>query len=83
MSRDQIANRLLGYFRSRAPDPAIALTASTRLIDDWLLDSLGILDALLYLEDEFGVAMQRADITAETFGSVSSLTDFIAAHIGS
>lgn len=75
-----ITTRLLRYFQNLAPDPELELTASTRLLEDWFLDSIGILETVLFLESEFGVAMQRADITAATFASVDALSAFVAAR---
>ena len=75
-----VTTRLLRYFQNLAPDPELELTPSTRLLEDWFLDSIGILETVLFLESEFGVAMQRADITAATFASVEALSAFVAAR---
>ena len=80
MTETQITSQLLEYFQARAPDPALVLAPTTKLLEDWFLDSLGILEAVLFLETRFGVAMQRADITATTFESVASLTELIVAR---
>ncbi len=80
MDQTHLVTRLLRYFRDLAPDPFLELTPSTRLLEDWFLDSIGILETVLFLESEFGVAMQRADITAATFASVDALSAFVVAR---
>ena len=80
--RAAIASALLDYFQARAPDPSLRLAPETRLLEDWFLDSIGILEAVLFLESEFGVALQRADITAQTFESVATLTELVASRAG-
>ncbi len=41
------------------------------------LDSLGVLELIANLEEEFGIEFGSDDITDETFGTVGSLTSYI------
>ena len=52
-------------------DPS-AVEADTKLVDG-VLDSLGILQVVSYIRDEFGVTFEEADVTPENFRTVASI----------
>lgn len=50
--------------------------------EDWLMkkgivDSLGVVELIKFLEAEFGVVIRDDDITEENLGSVAALTRFV------
>ncbi len=47
------------------------------LLKNGLIDSLGILELVTFLEKEFGIAVSDEDLLPENFGSIHSLTNFI------
>ncbi len=47
------------------------------LLNNGLIDSLGILDVVTFLEKEFGFAVSDEDLLPENFGSVTSLLNFV------
>ena len=59
-------------------DQDLALTNTTHLLDDWFLDSLGIVVTVLFLESNFKIKFSRADINGAAFASIDSLTDIVA-----
>ena len=42
-----------------------------------IIDSLGILEFIVFLEESFSIDIQDANITSENFNSIDSLTTFI------
>jgi acyl carrier protein len=46
------------------------------------LDSMAVVALITTLEDRFGIAVADDEISGETFATVGSLTDFIAAKLG-
>jgi acyl carrier protein len=46
------------------------------------LDSTGVLELLLYLEDELGVEIDSENLQMEHFESVRSLAGFVTAEMG-
>ncbi len=81
MNRATISAQLEDFFRREFPNPGVELTASTDLLQNWLVDSLGIVNTTLFLESRFGVDVTRADIRAENFQSIDRLTDFVAGKL--
>lgn len=63
-------------------DDLLAGTGGEFGVDDELLelgiiDSLGLLDIVLHLEDTYGVAVDDAEVTLDNFGSVSAIASFV------
>jgi len=47
------------------------------LLNNGLIDSLGILEVVTFLEKEFGIAVSDEDLSPENFGSLGSLSNFV------
>lgn len=52
--------------------------ADMSLLDSGILDSLGILQLVTFLGDEFGIEVTDDDFVAENFETVGSLARFVA-----
>lgn len=77
MTRETIGDRIQAYFEKEFPNPGVELTKSMNLLQDWLIDSFGIVQTTIFLEQEFGVEVQRGDITAENFQNIDCLAGFV------
>ena len=59
-------------------DRAATMDASTPLMGSLPeLDSLGVVELVLALEDRFGIAIEGDDVTAEVFETLASLTALV------
>jgi acyl carrier protein len=47
------------------------------LLTKGLIDSLGILEVVSFVENEFGIVVLDEDLLPENFGSIHSLTNFV------
>ena len=47
------------------------------LLKNGLIDSLGILEIVTFIENEFGVVVSDEDLLPENFGSIHSLASFV------
>ena len=54
-----------------------ALTSDDPLLGSGIVDSLGIMRLVSYIEEEFGVVVPEEDLVPEHFQSVSRLTAFV------
>lgn len=77
MNRDEIADSLKTFLLQEFPNQGVELTESTDLLGEWFIDSLGIIETVLYLERNFGVDVRRADINGDNFKSLETLSSFI------
>ncbi|PIR00587.1 MAG: acyl carrier protein [Nitrospinae bacterium CG11_big_fil_rev_8_21_14_0_20_45_15] len=74
MELDQIEEKIRGFIESEFPNSGEELENTTNLLEDWFVDSFGIINTLMFLENEFGVNVDRADITPGNFKSVHTLS---------
>ncbi|MDX8409174.1 MAG: acyl carrier protein [Mariprofundales bacterium] len=81
MNRQRIETSLLTFFGNLYPEHASSLTRATPLLENLMLDSLAVVQATLFLETEFGIALQESDLNAETFDTIESLADLVTARL--
>lgn len=49
----------------------------TALIEDGIIDSMGLIELVLFIEKQFGVAVAEEEMDIDNFKSVNALADFI------
>ena len=81
-SSNDICTRLLEFILLSFP------IARTKKIGDadplftlGVLDSMGILEVLMFVQSEFGVTVDTADLVLENFGSVQAMAKYVAARL--
>lgn len=58
------------------------LTADTGLLDAGIVDSIGILEIVSFLEESFAISVRDEDLLPENFGSIASITAFVERKLG-
>lgn len=48
-----------------------------RLLESGILDSMGVMELMVFIEEEFGIEVADAEITEANLGSVSSIAGYI------
>lgn len=62
-------------------DPALLpLADDTSLLETGILDSLGLLKLVVFLEERFGIAMGDTDLLPENFASVNAICAYVRAR---
>ena len=54
-----------------------ALTDDASLLNSGLVDSLGVLDLVTFIENEFGVMVADEDLAAENFETIGQIAVFV------
>ena len=54
-----------------------AVSTNTPLLENGILDSLGILDIVSYLESEFNIVFHDDELIPENFRSLSAISAFV------
>jgi acyl carrier protein len=49
----------------------------TSFLEESIVDSQGVMDLVLYIEEKFGVKVEDNEITPENFDSVARLADYV------
>lgn len=47
------------------------------LIQEGLIDSMGVIELITFVEDEFGIKIGDDDVTEENLGTIAALTRYI------
>ena len=53
------------------------LTDETRLVEEEIIDSLGIFLMLGFIKERFGLEVDPEDVTLENFASINAIVDLI------
>ncbi len=59
------------------------LTLEHPLLEGGLIDSMGILEVVAFIESEFNITLADEDLTPENFQSLSQLADFVSHKLNS
>jgi acyl carrier protein len=57
-------------------EPA-ALSDDTSLLDSGLIDSMGVLELVMFLETEFGISLGDEEVVAENLDTIERITTFV------
>ena len=80
--RAGISDRIKAFLESDFPNDGVELTPTTDLLEEWFVDSLGISQTILFLEESFEIEVSRADINGANFKDLRSLSEFVAGRLG-
>ena len=53
------------------------ISDNTDLLESGIIDSLGVLDLVAFLQQEFAVAVDDGDLTPENFKSIEAMAQFV------
>ena len=77
MTSEEVAGRLRRFLVEQIPNQGTELLPTTHLLEEWFLDSIGVIETVLFLETEFGIEIGRADVNATNFQSLEALTRLV------
>ena len=82
-STEELTRKLIAYIVSDVllDSSQSELTVNDDLLEDGLVDSLGIMKLLAYIESEFGFAVPAQDVTVETFMSVDTIVAYLETNV--
>ena len=80
---EELAQKLTSYIMSDVllDSTQTELAVDDDLLEDGLVDSLGIMRLLAYIETEFGFAVPAQDVTVETFMSVEAIVAYLESNV--
>ncbi len=62
-------------------DNGFAYDDDASFLEEGIVDSLGIMELVLFIEEKFGVKVKDEEITPDNFDSVNKLANFIQCQI--
>jgi acyl carrier protein len=73
---DHIEEAILSYLSKRFPAQA-PFNRESQLLDDGTIDSLGFLDLMMFLAEEFSITLDDEDFTPENLATPGHLITFV------
>jgi acyl carrier protein len=73
--REEIKTRIVTEFMGGQGE----LSDETRLVEEEIIDSLGIFLLLGFIKERFGVDVEPEDVTMDNFATVSAITNLVEA----
>jgi acyl carrier protein len=74
ISKEHICNELLLFVQSAIIDSSVSITPDT-LFSDIGIDSMSIIELVLFIERKFEVAISEKDLTPENLKSIQTLAE--------
>lgn len=71
-------NKILNYIQSELLDEKQDISDGQDLLTTGMIDSIGIMRLVAFLEKEFAQSIPPADVTLENFSNVCAIAEYIA-----
>jgi len=81
METKEIAGKIREFLEAEFGGQGIDLTDTTLLLEDYLIDSFGVIETVMFLETTFGIEIARADIDGVNFKNLRSLSRFVSSRL--
>jgi acyl carrier protein len=62
--------------------PDFELGDDDALLGSGIIDSMGVMEVIMFLEEAFGVKVHDEDITEENLGTVRAIASYVVTHGG-
>ena len=72
-----IKKQIHTFLNDEFPNDAVELSDETDLLSEWFVDSLGIINMIMFLETEFNMSVSRPEINGDNFKSISTIANYV------
>ena len=70
----EIENKLIEYFKEKVDT---VVDSDTLLLEDKVIDSMGVIELVAFLEATYGVEFTDDDLTIDNFKTIDSISNLI------
>jgi acyl carrier protein len=70
----EIENRLIDYFKEKVDT---VVDSDTLLLEEKVIDSMGVIELVTFLEATYGVEFTDDDLTVDNFKTIGSISELI------
>ena len=82
MNADEMKTKLAGYVaKDILKQPGRTIQPDEALLTSGLIDSFHLVDLALFVEDNFGVHIDDAELNAQTFDNLNQLVGFLQSRL--
>jgi len=84
MRQQEVLNRVREFVRQNFlyASPDAQLADSDQLLEAGVVDSMGVIEMLEFIQHEFGVTVPDEDVTEANLGSMSAIAAYVVARSG-
>ena len=75
----EIGNRLIGYFKEKVDT---VVDSETLLLEEKVIDSMGVIELVAFLEAAYKVEFSDDDLTVDNFKTIGSISELILSKAG-
>ena len=77
MQSDIIQSKLVDFIAENFSVDREEIDLDHSLVDEGIVDSMGLIEVSCHLQKEYGVAIKETDLNGENFGSVVRIVQFV------
>ena len=74
-----IENRLIDYFKEKVDT---LVDSETLLLEEKVIDSMGVIELVAFLEGAYGIEFTDDDLTVDNFKTIGSISELIFSKNG-
>ena len=78
----EVVNKLLDYITENFLVERTEIVLDRSLLDEGIIDSTGLVELIVFIEEEFSISVGEEKMTKENLGSVLKIVNFIEREIG-
>ena len=79
MEKNLIQEKLVDFVSANFSIDRDDIELNVSLVDQGIIDSMGLIEVSSYLEREHGISVVETDLNSRNFGSVEAIVDFVTA----
>lgn len=80
MTADEVSRELVKFIQENLIDPSVKLTSTTHLHNEAGIDSMAMVEIILFIERKFGISFSDEELNPNIFNSVEVLSKAIISH---
>lgn len=77
MSEQTKLEQIQGFIATLNPAAADGLDPDANLLEEEIVDSVAMMDVIVWLEENFDISIDPDDLTPENFGSVNGIIAYL------
>ncbi len=77
MTEADITSEVTAFLERSYPDGSLKIAADLRLLEEGVIDSLGLLELVSFLEAHFGIFVDDHEVDLDHFGTVQDIAAFV------
>lgn len=75
---ESVKGKVIEHILSSSFNDPTKIEEDTMIFKEGILDSMGLMTLITFLEEEFGIATQDTDLVEENFETINAITNFVS-----